>query len=277
MKTLALSLTIALLGGAALAGERWESDALAALRNSDSKTAMRIAQDHAGAKHATIILFAANAQQYDRSQHSKSLSRAKALYKELLNDVAVDDAPILHALRTMTGSVLPSYSETLMDQALQRVRTSAEVRAVPDALAVVYKSERYKVFGALSGWLSAQRAQLAQGRGLDADTRAAIADERLITALLDAMPAGKSAAPSAPVVLASPRPGLVGPPAGTAQRDGGRLPPRTNATARECLVLIEEPAMDYVTARLTDLGDDGLSLLSDMCTAKNLRESMARK
>jgi hypothetical protein len=277
MKACHVLLILALLATTAFGGADWEAEALAALRGSNSKAAMKLAQDYSGTKHAKIILFAANAQQYDRSQNSKSMNRAKVLYKELLEEVAVDDAVILHSLRTMPGSVLPSYAETLMDQALQRVRTAEQARAVPDALAVVYKAERYKIFGALSGWLSSQRAQLLQGRELDESTRAVFADERLITALLDTMPAKKKVAQPAPAALAGPKPGAGEAPTASARRASARLPPRTDATARECLVLIEEPAMEHVMARLPELGDDGVSLLSDMCTAKNLRESMARK
>jgi hypothetical protein len=125
----------------------------------------------------------------------------------------------------------------------------------------------------LSDWLSSQRARILNGETVDEETRQVFTDEKLIAALVDKVEVKKAGKPVSQA-LASPRPGPR--PANNAPSTSSTMqPPRTNATARECLLLIEEPAMPIVQAMLPQLGDDGISLLSELCTAKTVRENKA--
>lgn len=276
MRTRKSLFLVCLLGMLSLpaAAMTWDEQVLSALANSRTDEARKVVQRHQDTKRGRILLFAAYAQQYDRTDDAKAISKAKALYRDLLREVAVDDVVLLHELRKLPGSLLHSYTETLMDQALQRIETAEHAQAVPDALAAAFKSERYKIFGALSSWLFEQRERAARDGKLDEVTQSVFLDERLIMVLLDHIEPRKLSPSRRVVTLASPVPpprdAVTRPPrAGTKHQQ----PPRTNATARECVILIEEPAVPLIQARLNELGDAGVELLSDICTAKSVRES----
>ena len=275
MKIRSVVLTVVLSASASFGDDSWDKSALADLQKFQPEAAIKIAKPHTDAKLGQILLCAAYAQQYDQSKNAKDMARATQAYKDLLPQVSVDDAVILHTLRKMKGSILHSYSETLLDQALRRIETPAQAKAVPAALEVIYPSERCKVFSALSDWLSAQRARILNGEAIDEETRQVFTDETLIAALVDKVEVKKKAGKPASQAFASPRPGPKPPDASRATASNKMQPPRTNATARECLILIEEPAMPLVQAMLPQLGDDGISLLSELCTAKTVRENKA--
>ena len=275
MKIQSVVLTVLLSAGVSFAEESWDSSALANLQKTEPLSAMKIAKPHADTKLGRILLCAAYAQEYDQSKNSKDMAKATQAYKELLPQVSVDDAVILHTLRKMKGSILHSYSETLLDQALRRIETPQQAKTVPAALEVIYPSERCKVFSALSDWLSSQRARILNGEPIDEETRQVFTDEKLIAALVDKVEVKKKSGKPASLALASPKPGPKPTVATRAATANKMQPPRTNATARECLLLIEEPAIPLVQEMLPQLGDDGISLLSELCTAKTVRENKA--
>jgi len=275
MKRLFLFVSVAMLAGAACAAEEWSGLALAEIQRANPQAALKILKPYSTLKQGQILLCAAYAQQYDQAQDMRAMSKATQEYKDLLPRVAMDDAVLLHALRRLKGSLLHSYTETLLDQALRRVDTPDHARAVPGVLASIYQGERRKVFAALSDWLSLQRAALLSGKELDEQTREVFTDPKLITALLDSMELKKKRASAVPSAFASPKPAAMKPAAPMAGVPARMQPPRTNATARECLVLIEEPAIPKVREMLPELGDEGVALLSEICAAKSLRESKA--
>jgi hypothetical protein len=275
MKIHSAVLTVILSASVSFGEISWDQSALSLLQQAEPQAAAKIAKSHSDTQLGQILLCAAYAQQYDQSKNAKDMAKATQAYKELLPLVTVKDAVILHSLRKMKGSILHSYSETLLDQALRRIETPEQAMAVPAALEVVYPSERCKVFSALSDWLAAQRVRILNGELIDDETRSVFTDERLIAALVDKVEVKKKSGKPAAQALSSPRPGakpIVTPRATTANK---LQPPRTNATARECLILIEEPAIPLVQAMLPQLGDDGISLLSELCTAKTVRENKA--
>jgi hypothetical protein len=256
---------------AALGEAAWDQEVLQALERSDPKAAIRAAEDHGDSTQGRLLLFAAYAQKYDIHRDSRAMAKATALYKQLLTEVAMDDVATLHELRRLKGSLLHSYSETLLDQALRRVRTPEEALAISEALRVIYRSERYKAFAGLSDWLSSQRKHILQGDALDDTTKQVFLNEELIMALLDNMETNKKPA-KVTLMLASPKPGAPSAADRTPKPSHLNMP-RTNATAQECLILIEEPAICHVKSRLPELGEAGVSLLSDLCAAKSIRES----
>lgn len=269
-------LSLILSAGVTFGEDSWDQSALTDLQKAEPQAAMKIAKPHADTRLGQILLCAAYAQQYDQSKNSKDMAKATQAYKELLPHVSVDDAVILHTLRKMKGSILHSYSETLLDQALRRIETPEQARTVPAALEVIYPSERCKVFSALSDWLSSQRVRILNGELIDDETRQVFTDEKLIAALVDKVEVKKKSGKPVSQALASPKPGPK--PADSARSAAANKmmqPPRTNATARECLLLIEEPAIPLVQEMLPQLGDDGISLLSELCTAKTVRENKA--
>lgn len=276
MKTRSLAVVVAVLvaAGSARGENDWAGSALAELRAGRPDEALEIAKPHEDVVPGRIVAFAAHAQSYDLSKNARAMARATQLYKGLLDDVTVSDAVLLHQLRRLKGSLLHSYAETLLDQALRRIRTPEQARAVPDVLGAVYPSERRKLYAGLSDWLLAQRARLFNGEPLDDDTRQAFTDAALINALLGTLEV-KKPGPGAPQALASPPPRTTRAAGAPPPAPSRMQPPRTNATARECLVLIEEPAIPFIQDRLPDLGNDGVSLLSEICAAKAVRESKA--
>ena len=274
MKIRSVIVIAVVASGSAFGEALWDQSALADLRQANPQAAIKIAKPHADTKLGQILLFAAYAQEYDQSKNARTMAKATQAYKDLLPKVSVEDAVILHSLRKMKGSILHSYSETLLDQALRRVETPEQAKAVPAALEVIYASERCKVFGALSDWLSTQRTRILNGEPIDDESRKVFTNEALISALIDKVDVKKKSGKPASQALASPKPGLP-PPMRSTVSNKMQQPPRTNATARECLILIEEPAMPLVQAMLPQLGDEGVSLLSDLCTAKTVRENKA--
>ncbi len=274
MKTLAAVLTVMMVASATFAQTASEQSAVLFLEQGKPESAIKIAQSESASTRGRILLCAAHAQKYDQSKNPRSMKEATQAYKKLLHEVTVDDAVLLHTLRTLKGSMLHSYSETLLDQALRRIETPEQAKAVPAALRVVYRSERYKVYAGLSDWLASQRERLLSGGTLDAEAQKVFTDEELIGALVDLIDAKKKSVTPSAKIFASPRPG--GRPMPEPRTDLSRVqPPRTNATARECLILIEEPAIPIVREKLPQLGDEGVSLLSELCAAKTLRESKA--
>lgn len=276
MKIYSVVLMVALCAGMSFGEEAWEMTALAHLQSDEPQAAAKLVKPHSNVRSGQILLCAAYAQQYDQTKSSKDMAKATEIYKQLLPEVTMDDAVLLHSLRKLKGSVMRSYFETLLDQALRRIETPAQAKSVPDALEVIYPSERCKVFAALSDWLASQRNRILYGENIDPEIRQVFTDEALIEALVDKVEVRKKSSKTAPQAFASPRPG-TGPAAAPRPLapEKKMQPPRTNATARECLILIEEPAIPYVQAMLPQLGDDGVSLLSDLCTAKNVRENKA--
>ncbi|MFH0880894.1 MAG: hypothetical protein V2A34_14355 [Lentisphaerota bacterium] len=275
MKIKMTILTALCVASTAFSEVPWDEAALTSIQQSVPEKAIKIAKEHDDTTQGQILLCMAYAQEYDQSQTPRSMAKATQLYKDLLPKVAMNDAVTLHMLRKLKGSLIHSYSETLLEQALRRIETPAQAKAAPAALKVIYKSERYKVFAILSDWLRSQRARLLNGEPLDEETRLVFTDPALITALTDMVEVGKKPGKASPPrVLASLNP-KPEPATGAKPSPSAKQPPRTNATARECLILIEEPAIPIVQAALPQLGDEGISLLSDLCAAKTLRENKA--
>jgi hypothetical protein len=251
----------------------WESTALDALKKGDTRIAMKFAEHpmETGDRHAKILMFAAYALDYDKDHNAGDFAKSKALYMELLDKVDVSDAELLHQLRKINGSVLPSYSEAMLDLALRRVRSPEQALAVPQVIDTVFKSEQNKVYAGLSEWLRDQQANMIKGQVLEPDIRNVFTNERLISALARYASKAKSqkAATAAEIASAPPMGSL--PVRG--REKAKQAMPRTNATARECLLLMEEPAIPVVEGLLPELGTNGPALISDLYMARTIRRN----
>ena len=262
VRTVSAAGLAALVSLAQTARADWADEAFDAMRSGNNRAAASVAEKHrkdAGLA-AEVLLFGAHTLQWSRERDRNAAVRVKTDYPGLLNRVTLGEVELLQRLGEIGDPALTKYATALLDQAFGRVAGPEQVRRFPALLESLPPDRHSKAIAGLFSWLAGEREKVEQGRSLSPEVREAFSDRALIQSLARSLGAEPAMKDKALELLPKKFKGAVTAVAGT-------------KTARDCLVAIEEPALEVLDGMKSELGPSLEPILGDIRVAKAVREA----